>query len=240
MTLLLEDMSKSGIRKSILIPFESYLENELLLQIKKNYEEKFYIFGMINFEEEGEEFQEYLDGFFAQNIYDGIKIHSRYQGISLHDNKVSMVVKLAGRYNIPVMFDGFMGRGRIPILETHPYWIDKLAFQYPDTSIIIAHMGGSNIMDCYAIVQNNKNVFLDLSATLIKYDGSSVIYDIEFLINTLKGTGRLIFGSDYPTFAISDTLKRYKMMFDKLSLSLEDQEQIFCNNIKKLLDKSQV
>ena len=232
---LLVRMKNNNIDKSVLIPYETHVENYYLDMIKKKYDNKFFVFGMLDFNITDEEFEECIVNILSDYPFDGIKIHPRYQGVDLRSNKVKKVVEIAAQYGIPIMFDCLPGNGKIAIWKTHPYWIDELAKQFPNAKLIIAHLGGSNILDAYAIVKGNKNVFLDISASLIKYEGSSVIRDIEFVLNEFRGSDKLLFGTDYPTFSIEQTINGYQSIFDKLEFTKKEREDVVHNNIEKLL-----
>ena len=72
------------------------------------------------------------------------------------------------------------------------------------------HGGGPNLLKYYEKFRFIKNVYLDLSYTLIHYKNTSVEKDMVFLAN--KFDKRLLFGSDYPDF----NLKEYIICFNKL------------------------
>lgn len=112
---------------------------------------------------------------------------------------------------------------------THPFRMGKIAKQYPDTRMLMIHMGGVGFHDlsnaAIEVISENSNIM---------GIGSGIRH-----INVLKalkklGTDRVAFGSDTPFNLIHiEVAAYYAMMKDEFSE--EEQHQIMCGNIARFL-----
>lgn len=235
--LLFYEMDELNIQKALIMPNNFQQSNEMIIELCKKYSDK--LFGFCWAEFDGGLPQNHLVKFrycVEKLGFKGLKIHPRYHGVSIKDKRVEELVELAGEYNVPVYFDCLPSKGRVPIQETIPLLIDELAMRYPSTNIVIAHMGGHHILDSYAAVKNNDNIYLELSNIIIRYSGSSVIKDIEFVIRELASEKRIIFGSDFPTYSIKETYSLYNEMFSRLKMKNRDIEFIMGGTINSLIE----
>src|SRR4029453_13152874 len=94
-----------------------------------------------------------------------------------------------------------------------PDVIDHLAAACPDTRMLLLHAAGPSMMDLYEIVRCNDNLMLDLSFTLLRYQGNSRLdADMNFLFRT---TDQLIsIGSDFPEASPAAMLRRFLTLVD--------------------------
>ncbi len=103
-----------------------------------------------------------------------------------------------------------------------------LAGNFPDVTIIFAHMGGG--LCFYETMPELKytlsNVYYDTAALPFLYD--RIIYDG---IRALKLTGKILFGSDYPLLPASVYIEGMK----KTSMEKEELETILGGNLSKIL-----
>jgi hypothetical protein len=77
-------------------------------------------------------------------------------------------------------------------------------------------------MEFSELVRHFPNALLDLSFTILKYAGSSVDLDLEYLFT--KFDRRICIGSDFPEFNLSDL----RFRFDELSKNCTELQS---NNI---------
>ncbi len=236
LNLLFNEMDELNIQKAVLMPNSLEQSNEMISEVCMRHTERLIGFCWAEFNDNIpcwhiERFEKCIE---LLN-FRGLKIHPRYQGVSIRDKRVEELVVKAGMYDVPVMFDCLPSRGRVPVAETLPLLVDELAFKHPKTKIIICHMGGHHALDAYAAAKNNENVYLDLSNSIIRYQGSSVIWDIEFLIRELAPKGKLIFGSDFPTYSIVETYKLYQDIFTRSKLLEQEVEGIMGYTMCKIL-----
>ena len=146
-----------------------------------------------------------------QNKYKFVKIHPRFLNIRLSNKKFySKLFKFLSKTNLKILWCTFDGWERLPSEINQIEFLSQLIKLVPNNKIILMHGGGPNLLKYYEKFRFIKNVYLDLSYTLIHYKNTSVEKDMVFLAN--KFDKRLLFGSDYPDF----NLKEYIICFNKL------------------------
>ncbi len=145
----------------------------------------------------------------------GFKLHPTAQNFFPDHPMVLKIIKLAARYNIPVVFDN--GKHESKNLE-----IAALAKEVPEAKIIIAHMRGEGFIEA---CEEADNLYLGT----VKAKVEDIIKSVDAL-----GADRIIAGSDSPYASM------YFEMVDKFeqieSLSDEEKEKIRGKNIAKLLN----
>ena len=88
-----------------------------------------------------------------------------------------------------------------------------------------------SVLKAHSIVRHNQFLTLDLSMTILKYDGSSVDNDISFLFENFDR--RICIGSDYPEWNFGKLEKKLKKLGD--SLSYEKLKNIYYGNVENIL-----
>ncbi len=234
---LFKQMDKLSIDKAMIMPNSFQQSNEMISELCNIYKDKLFGFCWAEFDDKNPLNHIRRLHYCIEKLgFKGLKIHPRYHGVSISDQRVEDLIKIAGDLTIPVYFDCLPSKGKVPVKETIPLLIDELAMKYPKTKIVIAHMGGHYALDSYAVVRNNDNVYLDLSNTIIRYQGSTVIKDIEFVIKELAPKKKLIYGTDYPTYSMIETYRIYNDMFSRLDISTEDRDYIMGSTLERLIN----
>jgi len=153
-----------------------------------------------------------------------------FRGIKLHIGECTLeryvaepVLKLAGRLGVPCLID-CAGRYRL---------IEEMARTFPETKIIVAHLGKYLCKDealinrFIHIAKRHENIFLDVSGVVIPKK-------IKEAVETI-GSSRVIFGTDGPQpngakFAIEEINK-----IKRLNLKPDDEQAVLGGTIAKLL-----
>jgi uncharacterized protein len=97
---------------------------------------------------------------------------------------------------IPLMFHQgavFMPRGVLEV--ANPALLDKVARDYPDMRIIVAHAGQPWYAETVALMYKHRNVFADLSA---RFHRPWQLHNILLAAIDYKVTDRILFGTDFP------------------------------------------
>jgi predicted TIM-barrel fold metal-dependent hydrolase len=130
--------------------------------------------------------------------FKGIKLHPRLNRYDPLDELCLSAIKSAGETGLVVfidtLFDFVPGT---PIRHTEDV-ARVLGYQFPDTKIVLLHGGGTALLNLFEPVRKYKNLILDLSFTLFRYQYSSIDLDLRFILNQLDQ--RTIIGSDYPEY----------------------------------------
>jgi predicted TIM-barrel fold metal-dependent hydrolase len=96
--------------------------------------------------------------------------------------------------------------------------------------ILLMHGGCERVMEFAELIRFNQNIFLDLSLTLMKYQGSSVDNDLKFLFNNFDR--KITLGSDYPEVNYPLFLKRIK--FFSKNVAINKLKNIYFKNAQSI------
>jgi len=152
--------------------------------------------------------------------YSALKLHPGISGIDLRSSTLREVLVQAAGRKLPVLFCTFLYR------QTHPAPCSYLDFRnllagLPEASkIILVHGGDVNVLALMEIMRPHKNVLLDLSYTLCRYEGSSVDLDLRYLLRNFDQ--RVCVGSDSPQFSLA----HFRRRFDELSAAVDPEKII--------------
>lgn len=143
----------------------------------------------------------------------GIKMLARvdfYNPTSMH--VVGPVFEAAARYDIPILFHSGHPSRDLPSLQGYA------ARQFPDTRVVIAHMGLHDyVSETIIVCKENPNVFADMS--------QAWPYDIKTFVRAV-GADKLLYGSDAPFQ--SPKVERVKI--EECRFSDHEMELIFFRN----------
>jgi len=159
-----------------------------------------------------------------------LKLHPFFQGFDVADPQVMAVVKKAGEKGLPVIFDSISASDGGMVGK----FVD-IAIANPDTTFVLAHMGGYRFheMILFAVFAKgpfyNNNVYFDLSAVLDIYANSPRQEDLLWTMREI-GMDQFLFASDFPIFNLSDTRK----LVDSYGFTDEEKQKLFSDNAVKV------
>jgi predicted TIM-barrel fold metal-dependent hydrolase len=127
----------------------------------------------------------------------GLKLAPVYQGFRPDDEAVFPVYERASRLHLPVIIHqgtSFFGRDA-PMEEILPRKLDRVAREFPELKIVIAHLGYPWGGEVVALLRKHENVYADCSALAWRPS-----YLFRTLIDALEYSAldRVLFGSDFP------------------------------------------
>lgn len=166
----------------------------------------------------------------------GLKLHPRLHGYRVDCEECITLVSRAGILGIPVMIDGFPD-GMNLSLGNLPETFARLAEKTPHTRIAIGHAGGHRIMDALMAAKYFKNLYMDLSYTLLYYRNSNLTKDIAYTVASIKAE-RIFWGSDYPDRPYSETISLSLAEIGKMDLMEEFLLPLLENNVKHFLGEN--
>ena len=79
------------------------------------------------------------------------------------------------------------------------------------------HGFGTQVLEAHNYVRHNPYLILDLSMTMLKYEGSSIDLDLAYLFNSFDR--RICIGSDYPEWDHGKLIRRFDNLVSTLDLS---------------------
>lgn len=177
----------------------------------------------------------------------GLKIHPSFQKIFPSDKKLYPFYKKMEEYGLPVLFhSGSIGIIPYKDFYSNPLFIDEVACDFPDLTIIIGHAGKIWHKETAMLLRKHKNIYADIS-TNIGRSASFSEHPMSWLLYKIKSYSgridRLLFGSDYPLYMQNETLECLKKAAMLLNskyddfITSDDMEKIMHKNAIRLLNR---
>lgn len=164
----------------------------------------------------------------------GLKFNPGRQHFFANDPRFSPLWELAAELGLVTLFHtGMMGNGantrgglgfKLKYTAPIPY-LDDIAADHPDLTIISAHPGWPWQPEQLAMLRHKANVYLDLSGWAPRYFSPELVRDVGRILQD-----RVLFGSDWPVI----TPERWLKEFDDLDLTPEVKRKVLLTNAQRL------
>jgi predicted TIM-barrel fold metal-dependent hydrolase len=143
----------------------------------------------------------------------GLKLSPPYQAFHPHSQDAWKVYRAAADLGLAMMFhQGGVFSRRGALEYGPPSLLDKVAREFPETKIIVAHAGQPWIHETVALMYKNPNVFTDLSA---RFHRPWQLHNILLLARDYGLFGRVLFGSDFPCMAPQGCIDAFRGMNER-------------------------
>jgi predicted TIM-barrel fold metal-dependent hydrolase len=164
--------------------------------------------------------------------FKGIKIHPRFSNLTRRLDTLGEALKNAGEADLTVFFCTYMhcGLPSYPDLDPFMSLVDLLRGA-TQTRVVLVHGGDVQLMRYAELVRFNPNLLLDLSLTIMKYQGSSLDLDLAFLFRQFDR--RICVGTDWPEYSPAQLRARFEHLAE--GLPMEKQQNIAYLNLLKFL-----
>jgi predicted TIM-barrel fold metal-dependent hydrolase len=165
----------------------------------------------------------------------GAKFHPGVQAFYPNDPRFYPLYEKIVELKVPALFHtgtnalgaGTPGGMNVRLDYTRPIYLDHIAAEYPELTIIGAHPAWPWHEEMLAIIGHKSNVFMDLSGWSPKYIPRSILDEARGRLQD-----RTLFGSDYPFI----TPQRWLADFDALDgFKPEVRQKILHDNAARLL-----
>lgn len=164
--------------------------------------------------------------------YRAIKIHPRFLGIFFSAEQLEEIFTHCSRLNLIVYYCSYYHSSIDSMPFEDPYWeLVKAIKNSPNIKLVIVHGGGVRLLEYCELARFSDNILIDLSLTLMKYDGSSIDKDIQFLFKHFDR--KIVVGSDHPEWEIMSLKKKIKKLLK--GISFEKKNNILFKNIISFL-----
>lgn len=138
----------------------------------------------------------------------GVKIGAIYQGVHPCDKRYYDIYSYCQKHNLPIItHSATTFSSGIPIDYARPYHIDRIACDFPDLKIVIAHLGHPWEAETLAIIRKQKNVYADISALFYR---PWQFYNSIMLACEYGCYNKILFGSDYPATTTNESINGIK------------------------------
>lgn len=219
-------MNRAGIDKSVIFDWTGALAGDFLDTNTKVMELARWNDRFVGFGVPSPKTPEVIDQLCELGIR-GLKVNPGLQVFYPNSEDFLGVCRRAAANRLPILIHtGPESAGKLRY--DLPLWLDDIAVDVPDLSIIIAHIGvrGFTSKQALMVAEKNANVYVETSwasPTLVKKAIAKL------------GADRVIFGSDFPSGNPISELAKIRQLLTSGFISQADFEQITGGNIKRLL-----
>lgn len=210
------------------------LRNEEVAEIVKKYPKQFIGFASVD-PWKGQSAVEEIERGIVELGLKGAKFHPGIQAFYPNDTRFYPLYEKIAELGVPALFHtgtnglgaGMPGGMGIKLDYTRPIYLDHVAADFPNLTIIGAHPAWPWHEEMLAIIGHKSNVFMDLSGWLPKYIPGVIMDEARKRLQD-----RILFGSDYP-FIMP---QRWLADFDSLGgFSPEVRRKILYDNAARLI-----
>ena len=164
----------------------------------------------------------------------GFKFHPTAQGFFPNDRLAYQLYEVIAEHKLPALFHsghsgigtGMPGGGGLRLKYSNPMYLDDVAADFPDMTIIIAHPSFPWQDEALSVCLHKPNVYIDLSGWSPKYFPPQLV---QYANGQLKR--KMLFGSDFPLI----TPDRWIEDFKQAGFRPEVQPLILKDNARRLL-----
>lgn len=238
---LINQLKEAEVEKAVLLPIDCSTKwnfkipsNEIIAKIVSKFPEKFMGFASIDPNKEGA--IEELEKSIKKLNLKGVKLNPAMQSFDPLSKKAKEIYDEINNMKLPlVVHTGMVWQSKYSIEYCNPIIWDKIAREYSEMKIILAHFGWPWIWEAAIVSMRNENVYLDISNTFT----GTCFEHLKYLLTEAipkRVTERflsekIVFGSDYPRIEIPKMVSAIK----KLKINDEVKEKILYENSLKIL-----
>lgn len=176
----------------------------------------------------GDEALAELERIKALGLY-GIKLHPDYQDFFADEERLLPIYHKCGELGLPVILHAGFDPLSPDCIHCTPQMAANMLERCPDTTFILAHLGGNALWgDVEQLLAGAyDNLYLDTSLT------GGHMQDDEQLLRIIRkhGASRILLASDCPWDRTDITIAK----LNRLALTEEEKRLIFAENAKRLL-----
>ena len=244
-------MKTSGVERSIVLPIDSAFHQEMPLSLTEKTDwhadevgDDPNIISFVGLDpRRGESGLQELARAVKEKGCRGWKMYPP-NGFYPDDKEFDPYYKLCVDLNIPIIIhQGFTPRHK-HVKYARPDYVDRVAADFPDLKIVLAHVGFPWQDEALMIAYKNPNVSIDVSGWQVF--ASTVPMKVYKMIGDAKimrvFPNRVLFGSDFPLFEYTMPLKKWVNFFTNLQIppDLTDQgyKQVREEEIEKVMWKN--
>lgn len=157
----------------------------------------------------------------------GVKFHGSFEKLPVTESVYRPIMSILDENNSILLVHAGRYKDGSPESTTSYFHALKLARNYPNIKVIVAHMGGNDTSIVKEAIENSKNipnVYFDIS-------GVSTPFRIEYATKVI-GSERILFGSDFPWCSV----RAIYYNVDDAMIDEKSKNNILYNNFIKLIN----
>lgn len=210
---LQEQMSPTSVKWACAVGMEAIgnYSHKSFIDVCSNYDN---IYPIAGFNPKNSDISNELKQIKSLGFY-GIKIHPRLSNVTLTDETLKYTFRTCAELDLPIFICTYYYDNTLNMLYNNFDSLVRLINSNPHTKVVLVHGGSVELLKHMELVRFNDNLLLDLSLTIMKYQGSSIDMDIEFLFKNFDR--RICIGTDHPEYSPLELEKRFKHFSQDLS-----------------------
>lgn len=226
---LIQELDSAGVEKAVVPGRDGEADNNELFELAEKYNNRFIIFPYIDPLQKQKALDE-IDELIINGKGKGVAVEpggfmSTYYRID--DALLYPFYKKLEDNNIPILltYSSFV----FEVMDIHaPARLDRIAHDFPNLTIVVAHGGWPWVREVIAIAAMRKNVYIIPDIYGTRGPGA------EDYITAAKTIlqDKIIFGSSFPIAPFSQV---YEFVRDEWKLTEEQKEKVFYKNAAKIL-----
>lgn len=145
--------------------------------------------------------------------FKGVKLHPRCGKFSFEKDEKRIIEVMNSCYenDLVVFICTFYSSEINDFPQRDPFWqLVNIFKNSAKTKTILVHGGTTRILEYSDLARFNSNILLDLSYTIVKYQGSSLDLDIHYLFDSFDR--KLCIGTDHPEFNYKELRKNLDLL----------------------------
>ena len=208
--------------------------NDYVAEISSSHPEQFIGFASVD-PHKGEWAVEEVERSVRELGLKGLKLHPIHQAFFPSDEAFRPLFDKCEELGVPVLIHsgyaaagaGTPGGGGFKLKYARPIpYVDDLAADHPDLTIIMAHPAWPWVDEQVAVALHKPNVYIDLSGWAPRYIPRELIREANTRLQN-----KVLFGSDYPYMPPS----RWLQEFEELEMRDGPRQKILLDNAKRVL-----
>lgn len=164
----------------------------------------------------------------------GVKFHPGLQAFTPNERRFGPLYRKCAELGIPAVFHtghtgvgaGLPGGGGVRLGHCRPIYLDDVAAEFPDLTIVLAHPAWPWHEEQLSVLLHKPNVYMDLSGWSPKYFPPAVVQYANTLLQD-----KVLFGSDYPVISP----ERWLRDFEQAPFRDEVRPKILLENARRAL-----
>ena len=206
-----EKMREAGVEKFVVVALTSRhlnfsFPNEFIAEYVERHKER--AVGFASVDPNDPKAVEQLKYAVKELHLKGVKLAPPYQAFHPHSDEAQAIYRAASDLGLVVMFH--QGGGNFP-RAVHEYananLLDKVARDFPELKIIIAHIGQPWYFEVVPLLHKHPNVFTDIAArTSVPWQ----LYDFLLTAIDYGVTHKVLFGTDFPALTPKDAVAQFR------------------------------
>ena len=160
----------------------------------------------------------------TERNYKGVYIHIYGYDIPLHHRKMYPLYAKCEEMGVPVSMQVGHVLEAMPSEHARPMFLDRIACDFPDLTIIGTHTGWPWVEEMLAVATKWPKVYINISAWLPRYFSPALVN----FMRTRTGANKILFGSNGLSW------KRYLEQFEQMDLREDTLKNILYENPKRV------